>query len=463
MGSFRTTVYVGTVGGKKLRKTVTAKTRRELDKKVMELKLEVARGKDCYSVATFDQWAEKWMNEVVLPKGVSQGTVVKYRSAIRHMDRVFHGVRLRDIRLSDMQQLVNSLALKNPNTGAPASKATLVNLRKVGSAIFRYARQNNIEGVPNFFDILQIPVDAPVKKRKALTSEEIDLVLNVPHWAQPMAMVMLFCGLRQGECVPLRWEDVDFEKRVLRVVQSADLQGNSAVVKDGGKTFAAKRIVPMPDVLVDYLLWYRNAQEDGIYAALCGARQLAEDLGLDGAIDPSVGFATLAMQPLPSPSKSYFAVHPTPSYKRPPYGGIRSPLLFTNLQGEMHSKASLRRLWEDYMRELNVVRKYSDAGPAGEQLMLPAFQTEESSSFDLKEIKNWEPIHFTAHNLRHTYATMLYLQNVDIRDAMMYMGHTTYQVTLGIYTDTEQYCRFDMDPELAERLTTDFKVPKPEW
>ena len=178
----------------------------------VELKLEVARGKDCYSVATFDQWAEKWMNEVVLPKGVSQGTVVKYRSAIRHMDRVFHGVRLRDIRLSDMQQLVNSLALKNPNTGAPASKATLVNLRKVGSAIFRYARQNNIEGVPNFFDILQIPVDAPVKKRKALTSEEIDLVLNVPHWAQPMAMVMLFCGLRQGECVPLRWEDVDFEK-----------------------------------------------------------------------------------------------------------------------------------------------------------------------------------------------------------------------------------------------------------
>lgn len=462
MPSYRTTVYVGTVGGKKRRKTVTARTRKELDHKVMELKLEVARGKDCYTQATFDQWAEKWMNEVILPKGVSQGTVSKYESAIKHMDRIFHGIRLRNIRLSDMQQLINELALENPNTGAPASRATLVNIKKVGNAIFRYARQNNIEGVPNFFDVLQIPNHAPVRKRRALTSEEIDAVLNTPHWAQPMAMVMLFCGLRQGECVPLTWEDVDFENRVLRVVRSADLQGNSAIVKEGGKTQAAKRIVPMPDVLVDYLLWYRDAQEDGTYAALCGARQLAEDLGLESAVDPTIGFATLAMQPLPSPSKSYFAVHPTPSYKRPPYGGIKSPLLFTNLQGEMHTKASLRRLWEDYMRELNAVREHGGAAPSEEQLVLPAFQTGEPSDSGSGEREPRKPIRFTAHNLRHTYATMLFLQGVDVRDAMQYMGHSTFQVTMDIYTDTEQYCRFDIEPDLADRLKTDFRIPKPE-
>ena len=105
-------------------------------------------------------------------------------------------------------------------------------------------------------------------------------------------------------------------------------------------------------------------------------------------------------------------------------------LLFTNLQGQLHSKSSLRRLWADYMRAL----------------------TEAAGA----------PVRFTAHDLRHTYATMLYLQDVDIRDAMSYMGHATYQVTLGIYTDTEQYCRLEIDPELANRLKTDFKVPKPE-
>ena len=430
MASYRTTVYVGTVGGKKRRKTVTAKSKRELQKKVMELKLEVARGKDCYTQATFDQWAEKWMTEVVLPKGVSQGTIAKYESAIKHMDRTFHGVKLRDIRLSDMQQLVNALAMYNPNTGAPASKATLVNIRKVGNAIFRYARQNNIEGVPNFFDILQIPSAAPVKKRRALGLAELEAVLEVPHWAQPMAMVMLFCGLRQGECVPLTWNDVDFERRVLWVTRSADLQSNGPVVKAGGKTAAARRVVPMPDVLVDYLEWYKGALADGSFASKCGARVLAEELGTAEDLESDAAGAR----------SYYFALHPTPSYKRPPREGLSTNLLFPTIKGEMHSKSTLRRMWEDYLRELNAVVAAA-ASPVG----APS-----------------EPFRFTAHNLRHTYATMLFLQGVDVRDAMQYMGHATFQVTMDIYTDTEQYARFDLDPHLVNRLKTDFKIPKPE-
>lgn len=444
MSSFRTTVYVGTVGGKKRRKTVTAKSKRELQRKVMALKLEVARGKDCYTRATFDQWAEKWLEEVVRPKGLSAGTVQKYESGIRHLDGAFHGVRLRDIHLSDMQQLLNRLAACNPNTGKPSSKATLLNIKKVAAAIFRYARQNNIEGVPNFFDILEVPSSAPVRTRRALKSEEIDAVLETPHWAQPMAMVMLFCGLRLGECVPLRWEDVDFEKGVLRVWRSADLQSNTPTVKDGGKSAAARRIVPMPDVLVEYLLWYRDAREDGSFAGLCGKRAVAEELELEATaseptasgvpVDPSAANV--------SSSRAYFALHPTPSYRRPPREPIHSNLLFTNLSGTMHSKSSLHRMWEDYMRELNAAQRAKlEALPAEAGVL---------------------PLRFTAHNLRHTYATMLYLQGVDIRDAMAYMGHATYQVTLGIYTDTEQYCRFDIAPALATRLRTDFLIPKPE-
>ena len=232
MAGFRTTVYVGTVNGKKRRKTVTAKSKRELQRKVMELKLEVARGKDVYTTALFEQWAEKWMAEVVTPKQLSRGGVQKYESAIKHMERSFRGVSLRDIRLSDMQQLINELAVRNPNTGKPTSRETLVNIKKVGNAIFRYARQNDVAGVGDFFGAVQIPSGAPQKKRRALNMTEMDAVLQTPHWAQPMAMVMLFCGLRAGECVPLTWEDVDFEKQILWVRRSADLQSNAPHVKE---------------------------------------------------------------------------------------------------------------------------------------------------------------------------------------------------------------------------------------
>lgn len=41
---------------------------------------------------------------------------------------------------------------------------------------------------------------------------------------------------------------------------------------------------------------------------------------------------------------------------------------------------------------------------------------------------------FTAHQLRHTCATMLFEANVDIKTAQKFLGHANMQITLEIYT-----------------------------
>lgn len=41
---------------------------------------------------------------------------------------------------------------------------------------------------------------------------------------------------------------------------------------------------------------------------------------------------------------------------------------------------------------------------------------------------------FNAHQLRHTFATMLYISKVDILTMKELMGHCDIQTTLGIYT-----------------------------
>lgn len=41
---------------------------------------------------------------------------------------------------------------------------------------------------------------------------------------------------------------------------------------------------------------------------------------------------------------------------------------------------------------------------------------------------------FTAHQLRHTYATMLYDAGVDVKSAQDMLGHADASVTMGIYT-----------------------------
>ena len=45
---------------------------------------------------------------------------------------------------------------------------------------------------------------------------------------------------------------------------------------------------------------------------------------------------------------------------------------------------------------------------------------------------------FTAHQLRHTYASMLYMAGVDVLTARDQLGHTDIKTTLAIYTHLDK-------------------------
>ena len=45
---------------------------------------------------------------------------------------------------------------------------------------------------------------------------------------------------------------------------------------------------------------------------------------------------------------------------------------------------------------------------------------------------------FTAHQLRHTYATMLYDADVDVKTAQKLLGHKDLSVTMKIYTNLSE-------------------------
>ena len=46
-----------------------------------------------------------------------------------------------------------------------------------------------------------------------------------------------------------------------------------------------------------------------------------------------------------------------------------------------------------------------------------------------------QPEPFTAHQLRHSYATMLYDADVDVKTAQKLLGHADFSVTMKIYTN----------------------------
>ena len=82
---------------------------------------------------------------------------------------------------------------------------------------------------------------------------------------------MMFAGLRTGETLALQWKDIDFEKknikveRAITIVPKFDSNGKvisrKTVIGDT-KTICSKRVVPMPDILVNALKEYYKLQQE---------------------------------------------------------------------------------------------------------------------------------------------------------------------------------------------------------
>ena len=89
-----------------------------------------------------------------------------------------------------------------------------------------------------------------------------------------------------------------------------------------------------------------------------------------------------------------------------------SLLVFPSTTGQIVSESSWRVMWDDYLKEID---KRFGSPKVGKSSILTIS-------------------HFTAHWLRHTYATMLYMAGVDVMTAKELLGHTDIKTTLGIYT-----------------------------
>ena len=71
--------------------------------------------------------------------------------------------------------------------------------------------------------------------------------------------VALSLGLRRGEALGLRWQDVDFENRTMRVCQQLHRVGKKLVF-DEPKTKTSRRVLSLPNSLVSRLREHRTKQ-----------------------------------------------------------------------------------------------------------------------------------------------------------------------------------------------------------
>ena len=97
--------------------------------------------------------------------------------------------------------------------------------------------------------------------------------------------------------------------------------------------------------------------------------------------------------------------------------------IFPNTLNKMMTETCLKRKLSYVLRDINNDFKND---------------TPESVSKDELQNDNFEKVKFTLHQLRHTYACLLYKAGIDIKQAQAWMGHKDIKVLLNIYTHLDE-------------------------
>ena len=225
--------------GNPVYKWANGHTRKELEASKEELRREhingaVAIRRDVF----FGEYVTNWYRVYKEPY-LSASSKANYRSTLNHyLFPTFGDRQMRAITAEQLQAYLNDLT----GTG----KTTLTYIMIILSNCFTLA---NAQGVidRNAAEALK-PPKAERTSRRALTAQETTAVLNVidTHPDGLFLSILYYTGLRRGEALGLRWSDVDFSARVLRVERDIDfVTGKVGTVK----TNTSVRTVPVPDEL----------------------------------------------------------------------------------------------------------------------------------------------------------------------------------------------------------------------
>lgn len=150
-------------------------------------------------------------------------------------------VKLSDLTLDDMQDYADKLL------AAGAQASTIRNAIMPVRVICNWRRRE----VPvNPTTGLRLPAVRSGRDRIASPAEAEQLLAALKAKDRPLWATALYAGLRRGELMALRWQDVDFAQGIVNVVRAWDPKDREMVAP---KSKAGTRRVPIPAALRAFL------------------------------------------------------------------------------------------------------------------------------------------------------------------------------------------------------------------
>lgn len=245
-GSWEARITIGrTDKGKLIQKSFYAKGQAEAKEKRDKYLAEVRAGTYIEpNKILFGDWIERHLTLFIKPKTKSS-TLANYRSVLRtHIKPSLGSVELQRISVETLQEFYN---FKSENLSS--SSLSLIHL--IVTASLKQAVRQRL--------ILTNPADHTTRKTvknkevKPMTPDEVKSYLSAAREHQPRLypafLIILSTGLRRGEILALRWQDINFDEGILTVNQSINRvelsPGKTELVFSEPKTANSKREVPL--------------------------------------------------------------------------------------------------------------------------------------------------------------------------------------------------------------------------
>lgn len=260
-GSWEARVTVGTnpASGKPVRKSVYAKTQKEVRQKLTAILGSLDNGSyQPETKKTVAAWLNEWL-ETFCANKLKPYTLSSYRGIINnHIVKHMGAMQLQAVRGTDVQKLYNTLIADGVAPKTVKNIAAVLH-KALGMAV----KQDMIAANP--CDAAELPAMQQLEI-KPLSDAEIPLFMQaIQGNAMENAYALcLLAGLREAECLGLSWNQVDFEKKSITInqqLQKEKVMDGKYVIVPFTKSNKPRTIFP-PALAFDYLKAEQRRQNE---------------------------------------------------------------------------------------------------------------------------------------------------------------------------------------------------------
>lgn len=246
--------------GKQVRRSGIARTRKEADRKLTEVKAAYQKGLlSLPSTTTLGEWLDIWLMR--RRPHLAVGTYEQYVLRLKHVPPPLRRTRLQDLKRTQVREFASDLTSK----GLAASTRSKV-ISHLRAALEAAVEEELLALNPTLGVRITSTVAERSKqqsRRKALTLDELQAFLDAAREdpLYPLYYVLFSLGLRRGEALGLRWQDVNLKTGEVRIEQQVKVEGNKAVIGSLKTVNSRRRLQASEDLLE--VLQARQAYQRG--------------------------------------------------------------------------------------------------------------------------------------------------------------------------------------------------------